>query len=192
MSTRPIYVGPSPIECVEHKNITVRGNVLTWWGRNVNVLYQWNKRSISFIDIAMHHPATHGDNIMKTDIRTKSVTVSGGKLPNDYKCTLNVTIDYTNVDRNELIERAMRADIVRVQNTDLRKRSTYDLDALKTSGIRYDANTIGSGVRSVDPITVLVNAGFTREHAEMIINNPTLAQQFVPNETTENDDETTE
>lgn len=120
------------------------------------------------------------------DKRTKSISVSGGSLPDGATFTIAVTVDYTNVERDELIERALSNDVIRLQRT-LRTTDIATLKSYVANGYNVDGATIGTGKRSVDPIAALMAAGYTREVATFIVNNAQRATELL-NETTNNNE----
>lgn len=89
--------------------------------------------------------------------QTRMVGVSGGpgRDPKIDKWTVQVTIDYTDVDRGELIKRAFAHDVIALQNGRLRKMTVAELNALQSSATGYECNgaEIGNGKRgAVDVI----------------------------------------
>ena len=55
---------------------------------------------------------------------------------------LSLAIDYTDVDRKELISRAMKTDVIRLQ-ANYRKMAVKELDAMELDMVEVDATTIG-------------------------------------------------
>lgn len=134
----------------------------------------------SFIDIAGiagmasnkgTKPKKRGINMEKM---TRKVKVSGGP-GRDAKVdsvVIDVTIDYTNVSRDELLKRAFAHDVVRVQNGTLRDGTNAEWKEWSEKGYQVAAETIGSGKRApVDPI-----AASLRKAATM---TPEQIQEFI-------------
>ena len=113
-----------------------------------------------------------------TNIFTKNVTVSKGDLPEGYEAKFTVTIDYTNVDRSELIKRASAKDIITLQNS-WRKQPTSVLNAYGTAGLKIDGATIGKATGGVSVAATLKALGYTDKQIELFVNNPELVQSLL-------------
>ena len=108
----------------------------------------------------------------------REVKVSGGP-GRDAKVDsvkIQVSIDYANVDREELTKRAFAHDVVRVQNGILRDGTRAEWAEWEKSGFSIAGEEIGTGKKgAINPRRNLANFlmknGFSEEDANNIVND---------------------
>lgn len=77
--------------------------------------------------------------------KSKMCKVSGGNLPDGYEVKIDVELDYTDVEGDEILNRAVSHDIIGVQRT-LRLKTTSELNQLAETGYKFNAALIGTRV----------------------------------------------
>jgi len=84
-----------------------------------------------------------------TDITTKTCSISGGDLPESYKATIDVNIDFEGVDK--LTERSWAVShlIISIQRV-LKKMKTRELDELAKTG--YSVRALAAGKQATDVV----------------------------------------
>ncbi len=108
---------------------------------------------------------------MKGKVTKLDRRVSGGDLPNGQVWKIDVTIDYTNTDDKELMERAFASDLIVLQGQ-LRKRSAAELDKLVTTGLEITGEDVRKAAGGMSYKSVLMTLGFSEEKAVSILNDP--------------------
>lgn len=81
-------------------------------------------------------------------IVTKTCSVSGGDLPEGYKATIDVNIDFEDVDSTTERSWAVSHLIISIQRV-LKKMKTAELDKLEKTG--YAVRALDAGKIAVDP-----------------------------------------
>lgn len=96
------------------------------------------------------------------DITTKTCSVSGGDLPDSYKQTIDVSIDFEGVDKATERSWAVSHLVISIQRV-LKKLKTAELDKLAKSG--YSVLALTAGKQAVDPTPAYKAnfGGLTRE-----------------------------
>ncbi len=115
---------------------------------------------------------------MANEIMSGSRNVSGGSLPDGSKFSINITIDYTETTREELIARAFAADVIKLQ-TNLRKKTVAELEVLATSGLSLTGNEVGiKGTKTVNIPAALKALGYSDEMIKLITENKEMAMKL--------------
>lgn len=99
------------------------------------------------------------------DITTKTCSVSGGDLPDSYKQTIDVSIDFEGVDKATERSWAVSHLIISIQRV-LKKLKTKELDELKKSGYAVLALTAGKQIADPTPAYKANFGGLTKEQQE--------------------------
>ena len=112
------------------------------------------------------------------EIMSGSRNVSGGSLPDGSKFSINITIDYTETTREELIARAFAADVIKLQ-TGLRKKTVAELEELERVGLSLTGNEVGiKGTKTVNIPAALRAMGYTDKQVKMITENKEMAMKL--------------
>ena len=99
-----------------------------------------------------------------------SMTVSGGNLTR--KHTLNVQLDFSNIDNNRILQWAADNRIIALQRV-LRATSDEYLDGLKNK-LSIHADACGGKIETnAERITKLISAGMPAALAKLAVENPT-------------------
>jgi len=95
-------------------------------------------------------------------ITTKACSVSGGDLPESYKATIDVNVDFEGVDKATERSWAVSHLIISIQRV-LKKMKTKDLDELEKTG--YSVRALDAGKTAADPTPAYKAnfGGMTRE-----------------------------
>jgi len=94
--------------------------------------------------------------------KSKVCKVSGGNLPDGYEAKIDVTIDYSDVSEEVILDWATSHVIINVQRV-LRGKSTTELNQLAKDG--YEVKASAAGRTTVDPVTAYKAkfSGMTKE-----------------------------
>ncbi len=113
------------------------------------------------------------------EIETKNIKI---KLNQDatYTHELSLAIDYTDVSREELIKRALKTDVIRLQ-AGYRKQTEKELDELEAmEWVAINATEIGNKrPRTVNISKALEKLGFNQDAIDMITKNPDMVKQLM-------------
>ena len=95
-------------------------------------------------------------------ITTKTCSVSGGDLPESYKATIDVNVDFDGVDATTERSWAVSHLIISIQRV-LKKMKTRELDELVKTG--YSVRALDAGKQASDPTPAYKSnfGGMTRE-----------------------------
>ena len=99
------------------------------------------------------------------DITTKACSVSGGDLPDSYKQTIDVSVDFEGVDKATERSWAVSHLIISIQRV-LKKLKTSELNELAKSGYSVLALTAGKQIADPTPAYKSNFAGLTKEQQE--------------------------
>lgn len=115
-----------------------------------------------------------------SDIRTDVRTVSGGNIPDGVSYKVNVTIDYTNTSRDELIDRAFRGDVIKLQGG-WRKLPKAELVKLQENGAKMTGDEVssGTGVKKIDVHASLLAMGLSEEEAKLFATNVDMVKELL-------------
>ena len=111
------------------------------------------------------------------NIMTDKRKVSGGDIPKDVSYEIQVTVDYTNVGRNELITRAYAGDVIRIQGG-LRKLTGDKLRKLETDGYSVKGESVGVKRTTIDLPATLKAMGWSDDAIKLVTTNPEMAMKL--------------
>ena len=83
------------------------------------------------------------------DVTTKACSISGGDLPESYKATIDINIDFDGVDKATERAWAVSHLIISIQRV-LKKMKTKDLDELEKTG--YSVRALDTGKQATDVV----------------------------------------
>jgi len=112
-------------------------------------------------DVQKMHGGTNGGGAMKhTEMR--KVTDERGNV-----WTINVTLDYSNHTKEQLVEKAFSYDVIKLQQP-WRKLSNNELERMQTEGYRAVATPKGTRTGAVRVMTPDEMVKYIQEHPEYL------------------------
>jgi len=107
-------------------------------------------------------PSTDMGDVMAKDNNTYPVAcnVSGGSLPDGYKITLHVDIDFSDVSENQMKQWAASNRVIALQRN-LRTLTTKTLEEMSQSTVKVHASQCGMKVQSKEETIAKFKSAFS-------------------------------